>query len=292
VATTRAQFTRPHSPNGDANAQRALCAGMGPIRSPALRAHLAARTRFVDDQVVAAIAAGLGQIVIVGAGYDDRALRFRSPAVRFFELDHPDTQADKRRRVSEVGADLTSLTFAPIDFRSDDVGDALDSVGHDPRRASLFICEGLLVYLDQSTIVTLLAALRSRATTDSTLAASLAIHPATIDSSAFIGTANARRPNGTTEPWQTILPAPPPPRPPAPGGLGADADTGRRHPGDRRHPRTIAAGDGDAGLGRRRHPAPMIRPIGAVQAGVVWNTGQHTSVRCWDSSSVWAYVTR
>lgn len=208
VATTRAQFTRPHSPNGDSGAQRALCTGMGPIRSPALRAHLAARTRFVDDQVVAAIAAGLRQIVIVGAGYDDRALRFRSPAVRFFELDHPDTQADKRRRVSEIGADMTYLTFAPIDFRSDDVGDALDSVGHDPGRASLFICEGLLVYLDQSTIVTLLAALRSRATADSTLAASLAIHPATIDSSTFINTANARRPNGTTEPWRTILPAP------------------------------------------------------------------------------------
>jgi O-methyltransferase involved in polyketide biosynthesis len=49
-----------------------------------LRPNIAARTVFVDEQVMAAIAAGLRQIVICGAGYDDRALRFRTSGVRFF----------------------------------------------------------------------------------------------------------------------------------------------------------------------------------------------------------------
>jgi len=51
--------------------------------------------------------------VILGAGYDDRALRFRSPGVRFFELDHPDTQADKRLTASLAirpeGTDLEAV---------------------------------------------------------------------------------------------------------------------------------------------------------------------------------------
>ncbi|HEX4245004.1 MAG TPA: class I SAM-dependent methyltransferase [Acidimicrobiales bacterium] len=206
VAMTRAGFVRPHTPTGDADAQRALCSGMRPIRSTPLRAHLAARTQFVDNQVLAAIAGGVDQIVVLGAGYDDRGLRFHSPGVRFFELDHPATQADKRRRVARVAPNPTGLTFAPVDFRVDHPGAVLESAGHDAGRPSLFICEGLLVYLDQATIGSLLAALRNRAADDSTLAASLAIHNPAFASDTVVRIANARRPNGTTEPWRTILP--------------------------------------------------------------------------------------
>jgi len=207
VAGTRAGLSRPHTQTGRGDAQQALCAGMGTIGSPALRAHVAARTRFVDEQVLAAIAAGVTQVVVLGAGYDDRALRFNSPGVRFFELDHPATQVDKRRRVRAIGADTTDLTFAPVDFRVDQVGDVLESAGHDAGRASLFICEGLLVYLDEATIISLLAGLRSRAGPGTVLAASLAIHAATFDSATVVRIANSRRPDGGTEPWRTILPA-------------------------------------------------------------------------------------
>ena len=70
---------------------------MRPVSAPEMQARLAARTRFFDEQVLAALDRGIRQVVIAGAGYDDRALRFRSPGVRYFELDHPATQADKRR---------------------------------------------------------------------------------------------------------------------------------------------------------------------------------------------------
>ena len=88
------------------------------------------------------------------------------------------------------------------------MGEVLQATGHDPGRASLFICKGLLVYLDQATIISLLAGLRARAGHGSVLAASLAIHAVTLDSAMVIRIANSRRPDAGAEPWRTILPAP------------------------------------------------------------------------------------
>ena len=76
-------------------------------------ASLIARTRFFDDRVLAALSAGIRQVVILGAGYDDRALRFRSPGVRFFELDHPATQADKARRLRAMKAGVRRAGAGP-----------------------------------------------------------------------------------------------------------------------------------------------------------------------------------
>jgi methyltransferase (TIGR00027 family) len=165
------------------------------------------RTRFFDGHLVAAISAGIRQVVVVGAGYDDRALRFRAPGVRFFEIDHPLTQADKVRRVRAMRTDNDGLVFVPADFGLDDIADLLAAHGHDDAEPSLFICEGVLVYLDQPTISALLRALRSRAGAGSTLAASLATHPEGIDSGQVADMANAGRRTGVSEPWRTILPA-------------------------------------------------------------------------------------
>src|SRR5258708_12870588 len=93
VALTRAELDRPHSADGDPGAQRALCAGMTFSPPPWLRPGIEARTRFVDEQVLAAIAAGVRQIVICGAVYDDRALRSLSNGVPYSNLHQPPTQA-------------------------------------------------------------------------------------------------------------------------------------------------------------------------------------------------------
>jgi methyltransferase (TIGR00027 family) len=207
VALVRAELLRPCTPDGDPEAQRRLCTGMAPVGAFPLRAHLAARTRFIDDRVLAAIERGVDQIVLLGAGYDDRSLRFRTPGVRFFELDHPDTQADKRRRLTVNPADLTGVTLAPADFRTDDVAAVLAAAGHRSDRPSLFVAEGLLVYLDEETISALLGAARTRSAPDSSLAVTLAIHPDGIDSATVVRSANAGRPQSGTEPWRTILPA-------------------------------------------------------------------------------------
>jgi methyltransferase (TIGR00027 family) len=206
VAVVRAGFERSHTAGGDADAQRRLCEGMRAGRAPRLRDHLLARTRFFDAAVLAAIERGTGQVVIVGAGYDDRALRFRSPGVRFFELDHPATQADKRRRVQALGADATELVFAAADFARDSVADVLAGAGQDASRPTLFVCEGLMIYLEQSEIVGLLGALAARAAEGSELAVSLAMHAEGAPSATFVRLANLARGGGRGEPWRTILP--------------------------------------------------------------------------------------
>ncbi len=204
----RAELVREVSPEGDGEAQTRLCDGMRVDPAPAFEHHLAARTRFFDGAVVAAVARGVTQIVVLGAGYDDRALRFRFAGVRYFELDHPDTQQDKRARLRHLDATDDGPILAPIDFRTDDVAGVLTGHGHDPDAASLFLCEGLLVYLDRATITRLLTALAARSARGSELAASLAVHPEGIDSEWVVRRANAGRANAPTEPWRTILTRP------------------------------------------------------------------------------------
>ena len=206
VALIRVGLDRPHSPEGDPDAQRRLCEDMQFSAPDWLLPGIAARTRFVDDQVIRAIASGTRQIVICGAGYDDRALRFRTSGVRFFELDHPATQRDKARLLRSIGAGTPAVTLAEADFRSDDVAGVLDRAGHEVSRPTLFICEGLLVYLDRDTCHALLAALAQRAASGSVLVVSMATHADGLDSGEVASAANLRRRNGDAEPWQTILP--------------------------------------------------------------------------------------
>jgi methyltransferase (TIGR00027 family) len=138
-----------------------------------MAAILERRTRWFDDVTLRSIADGIHQVVIVAAGYDCRALRFRTPGVRFIELDHPATQADKRRILREMGTDVTGVSYAAADFTVDDVGAALGAAGHSATAATLFLVEGLLVYLPEEVIVSLLTTLRTRAAPTSRMALSI-----------------------------------------------------------------------------------------------------------------------
>jgi methyltransferase (TIGR00027 family) len=209
VALTRVGMSRPHSPGGDPEAQRLLCADLGFTPPSWLRPGIEARTRFMDGQVVDSLGRGVRQVVICGAGLDDRALRFRTEGVRFFEVDHPVTQADKARRLQRMGAgtDATGPTLAACDFQAGSVTDALAACGHDAAEPSLFLCEGLLVYLDADACRRLLAAMASCAGPGSRLAVSLATHASQASTAEVVATANARRRSGSSEPWRTILPA-------------------------------------------------------------------------------------
>jgi methyltransferase (TIGR00027 family) len=181
-----------------------------PVLGP-MQASLEARTIFFDGQVVAGIETGLRQVVILGAGYDDRALRFRTPGVRFFEVDHPGTQADKRARLEQLlGSDAADgPVLVAADFRVDALPEVLAAAGHDRAAPTLFLCEGLLVYLDETATVELLSGAREAAgvSQPSVLAASLAVHADGLDSAEVLAVANARRRTAEAEPWLTILPA-------------------------------------------------------------------------------------
>ena len=137
--------------------------------------YLAARTSFFDRVVVRALDGGMPQVVSAGAGYDGRALRYAKPGVRWFEIDHPATQRDKRARLDRLGIETGHITFVPVDFTTDDLGTAMSSTTHDPDAPTLITCEGVAVYLEQPVLETLLRRLRSIASARSRLAISVSI---------------------------------------------------------------------------------------------------------------------
>jgi len=173
VALVRSRLERPPWPSGDPDADdrltATLTAGFTPEPEPRVQRRdeffgfMKARTRFFDAAVIGAIEEDVHQIVILGAGYDGRALRYRTPGVQFFEVDHPATQADKRRRLAEVGASLDGITFVTADFTEPGLADALATAGHDAQQRSLFICEGVLRYLPEDAFRGLLRTAAERA---------------------------------------------------------------------------------------------------------------------------------
>ncbi|MFZ3562251.1 class I SAM-dependent methyltransferase [Streptomyces sp. BH055] len=112
------------------------------------RLWVAARSRFADDTVAGAVASGCRQVVVLGAGLDTSALRNTRPDVRFFEVDHPDTQRWKRHRLAEAGIAVPdTLTFVPVDFESATLAEGLAAVDFDRARATTFVMLGVAAYL-------------------------------------------------------------------------------------------------------------------------------------------------
>ncbi len=120
------------------------------------------RTDFFDAAVVDALRAGVRQIVILGAGYDGRAMRYRTPGVTFFEVDHPATQADKRARLDTVRASTEGIAFVAADFTEPGLGAALASAGHDAGASTQYVCEGVLRYLPEEWLIELLRVMAER----------------------------------------------------------------------------------------------------------------------------------
>lgn len=178
VAAHRLAFARVAAPFGDPAADERLArdvagpAASRPPSGPMVR-YLAARTAFFDRQVVDSVQAGVGQVVVAAAGYDGRSLRYGTPSVRWFEVDHPDTQRDKRARLDRLDIDTSAITFVACDFTVDDVHASLAGAGLDSTLGSLVLCEGIAAYLDRAVLESLLRGLRDAVGPDSRLAISL-----------------------------------------------------------------------------------------------------------------------
>jgi methyltransferase (TIGR00027 family) len=178
VAGVRFGVGRLPAPYGDPEAAdrlTRLAAGEPTAAEHPMNRYLAARTRFFDRRLTAALDAGIGQVIVAAAGYDDRALRYGQPGVRWFEVDHPDTQADKRARLGLLGADCGHVRFVPADFACDDVAARLAAAGCDPTRRSVVLAEGIAVYLDLPELSALLYGLRNAVPAGSWLVISLSV---------------------------------------------------------------------------------------------------------------------
>jgi len=176
VAAHRLEFERLAADYGDPAADLSLTADVAegqPSVEGRMHEYLRARTAFFDRVVVDALDRGVRQIVIGGAGYDGRALRYARPDVRWFEVDHPATQSDKLARVARLGLESGHIEFITADFAADPIAEPLLAAGLDPSRPTLFLLEGVAVYLERPVVERVLAAFRAVAADGSELAISV-----------------------------------------------------------------------------------------------------------------------
>jgi methyltransferase (TIGR00027 family) len=116
--------------------------------SVAFRAFLVARSRYAEDNLRTAVASGVRQYVLLGAGLDTFAYRNPFPQLRVFEVDHPATQAWKRDLLARSGIAIpANLSFTPVDFETQLLAAQLEGAGFDAAAPAYFAWLGVVPYL-------------------------------------------------------------------------------------------------------------------------------------------------
>ena len=118
------------------------------------------RTLYVD-RIVRRVIGDVDQFVVLGAGYDTRAYgETRREGLVSFELDQDSTQRLKVASLEAAGIDAAHVTFVPVDFRYEDAFEKLRAAGYDPRKKTLFLWEGVTLYLAEKHVRKTLRAVR------------------------------------------------------------------------------------------------------------------------------------
>ncbi|HXT05556.1 MAG TPA: SAM-dependent methyltransferase [Roseiarcus sp.] len=123
-----------------------------------LRAFVALRSRIAEGVACKAIAEGARQIVVLGAGLDTFACRVAPiEGLAVYEVDHPATQAEKRRRLAHAGVVAPAhLRFAPCDFERQGLAEALAAAGFERSARAAFLWLGVTPYLTPEAVATTL----------------------------------------------------------------------------------------------------------------------------------------
>jgi len=130
--------------------------------SRVIRASMAARSRFAEDELGRAVQSGIRQYVVLGAGLDTFAYRNPYEDLRVFEVDCPDTQTLKRTLLNKSGIDVPSgLTFSPVDFEKETLDEGLIRAGFKRDERAFFSWPGVTMYLSGAAIDTTLAFIAS-----------------------------------------------------------------------------------------------------------------------------------
>lgn len=135
--------------------ERDVAPALGRARADALRAHVLVRSAFAEERLRTAVARGVRQCVVLGAGFDTFA--YRQPAwmqdVRLFEIDAPATQAEKRARLAAAGiAEPPNVVYAAIDFERTSLAAGLREAGLDLGAPAFFSWLGVMVYLTRDAV--------------------------------------------------------------------------------------------------------------------------------------------
>jgi methyltransferase (TIGR00027 family) len=132
--------------------------------------HNVLRTEAIDAHLVRALRSGVRQLVILGAGMDARGWRIpdlEDKAV--FEVDHPATQQFKLRRIGGK-TPPTDIRYLPVDFEKEAFSGRLRSAGFNPTEPSVWIWEGVTMYLPLASVSDTLGQITSLAAEGSALA--------------------------------------------------------------------------------------------------------------------------
>jgi methyltransferase (TIGR00027 family) len=124
---------------------------MHPQGTRGYRAAIVGRARFIEDLAVEKFSQGVTQYVLLGAGLDTFAQRRPKSAekLRIFEVDKPDTQKWKQRRLTELGYEIPeTLKFVPVDFEAGESWpEKLVAAGFDKKKSALITSTGVAMYL-------------------------------------------------------------------------------------------------------------------------------------------------
>jgi methyltransferase (TIGR00027 family) len=119
---------------------------------PHMELWTAVRTAFID-RCVRRATREMRQVVLLGAGLDTRAARLAEAGVRFFEVDRPDTQADKLARIDRLeGYPRGAATYVSCDFEKESFLTKLSAAGFDARSPAMFVWEGVVPYLTEGAV--------------------------------------------------------------------------------------------------------------------------------------------
>ena len=120
---------------------------------------ITARERYIDDFLKACLSEGLDQVVILGAGFDTRAYRVAGiEQTQVFEVDHPTTQEVKLKRLKKGIDPLPDhVSFIPVDFDTDTLAERLLASSYNEQGKTLFIWQGVTMYLTPKGIDSTLA---------------------------------------------------------------------------------------------------------------------------------------
>ncbi len=176
-----------------------------------LRAFLVARSRVAEEALAAAVGRGVRQYVVLGAGLDTSAYRNPCPAAQLtlFEVDHPATQAWKRRQLAAAGLALPqSLTFVPVDLESESLAAHLADAGFRAAEPAFFSWLGVTMYLTRAAVFATLACV-ARLPAASGIVFDYAVPPATLGLIRRVWVrAVMRRVAAAGEPWKSFFDPP------------------------------------------------------------------------------------
>jgi methyltransferase (TIGR00027 family) len=131
---------------------------------PGILLHYALRKRAIEDAVRQGIATGIGQVIVLGGGFDTLALRLAHefPALVSIEVDHPATQRVKRQVLTVEDKSPANLTLLPADLAQVSLANLLQGCpAYDPTQATFFVAEGLLMYFPADAVSAIFHAIRA-----------------------------------------------------------------------------------------------------------------------------------